>query len=296
MTGAHSPHMPWGRRLRYGLETALAYFLYGLLRVLPLETASGLCGFVFETVGPRMGISRLAMKNLTRAFPEKSEKEKKTIIRGMWNNLGRVIGEYPHLYRIGRNVELCGLEHTHADMGRNSAVIFAGGHFANWEVNTQPARKNNMPVHLVYRKPNNPWVDGLLRHARDSGGAGHIAKGHAGAREIFSVLKNGGAVALMVDQKLNEGIAVPFFGHDAMTTDAVAKFALHFKCPVHLVRTERLEGAHFRVTIYPRMEIVATGDKQADADRITADINKKLEEWIKERPEQWLWIHKRWPN
>ncbi len=284
------------RRMRYGLETVLAYLVYGFFRLLPLSGASATGGFLLRALGPRMGISRIALKNLDLAFPEKSSAEKQRILVGMWDNLGRVIAEYPHLHRIWPCVELAGREHLEAARDSGRPAIFLAGHLANWEINAIGARQCGLPLHLVYRKPNNSGVDGLLRHARDSGATGHIEKGAAGAREIFSLLRQGQAIGMLVDQKLNEGVAVPFFGHLAMTASAFAQFALKFDCPLYPSRIERLEGCRFRMTVFPALNVTRTGDKEADVQNILVAMNAMLEDWIRARPEQWLWIHKRWPQ
>jgi KDO2-lipid IV(A) lauroyltransferase len=290
------PPLTVPQRLRYGLETALAYLVYGLLRAMPLDMASAFGGAVLGVIGPRMGISRVAYKNLSLALPEKTQAEKEKIVRGMWNNLGRVIGEYPHLHRIHGRVETIGRDLVESRPGREAATIFFGAHVGNWEMNAVAAMAEGIPLHVVYRKPNNPWVDGLLVHARRSGAQGHIPKGRSGARAILSHLRGKGALGILIDQKLNEGISVPFFGYDAMTADAVAQFALSLDCPLHGARIERLHGAHFRMTVYPALEIRRTGDRKADALRIMTEANKMIEDWIRARPEQWLWIHKRWPE
>jgi KDO2-lipid IV(A) lauroyltransferase len=117
-----------------------------------------------------------------------------------------------------------------------------------------------------------------------------------GAREIVTALKGGAAIAMLMDQKLNEGLPVPFFGRPAMTAPAIAQFALKFRCPVYPARAERLGGSRIRVTVLPPLDIRETGDKEADIFKILTDINMLLESWIRERPEQWLWIHRRWPD
>lgn len=296
MTPRKKRRIPLSRRLRYALETAAVYAVYGVFRIMPLETASNAGGSLLKKIGPRMGISRVARKNLDRAFPEKTPEEKEKILFGMWENLGRTIAEYPHLRDIAPNIEVAGTEHIHAAKTSGKPAILFSGHLANWEVGAVGVKKNGLSTHLVYRKPNNPGIDGLLRRARDSGAAGHIRKGREGAREIVSVLRDRGAVGMLVDQKLNEGIPIPFFGHDAMTAHAIAHFALRFGCTLYPSRVERLNGTRFRLTILPPLTIKETGDKEADIRRIMTDINALLEGWIRERPEQWLWIHRRWPD
>ena len=288
--------IPAAKRIRYGFETGLAYAIYGFFRLFSADRASAMGGGLMRWVGPKLGPSRTARKNLAMAFPEKTDAEREQIVAGMWENLGRIMGEYPHLHRIWRNVELVGHEHMEEARISKKAPIFFSAHLANWEINAICAKQNGVPVHLVYRKPNNPGVDSLLRHARDSGAESYIEKGGAGARQIVSLIRKGETIGLLMDQKMNEGIAVPFFGFDAMTAPAMAHFALMFGCPVYPSRMERLGGANFRMTIYPKIDTTSTGDRDADTLRIMTEVNRIMEDWIRARPEQWLWIHHRWPK
>lgn len=286
--------MTFMRRVRYAFETVAAYLIYGFFWLLPVSAASDLGGFLMRHIGPRMGITRVARKNLELAFPEKPAAQLQLIIIGMWDNLGRVIAEYPHLRKIWSRVELVGAEHLVVARESGKPAIFFGGHLANWEVNVLAAKMNGLDIHLVYRKPNNPGVDGLLRHARNAGAVGHIRKGPQGARDILSVIRDNGAVGMLVDQRLKEGVAAPFFGREAMTATVMAPFVFKYGCPLYPSRSERLGGARFRVTIYPPLKVPDTGDRNADTLKLMTDVNKLLESWIRERPEQWLWIHKRW--
>lgn len=282
--------------LRYALETAAAYIIYGVFWLLPLEKASDLGGWILSRLGPKIGVSKVALKNISLAFPDKNEEEKQKILFGMWDNLGRVIAEYPHLHRIMRKIEVHGQEHLGAARDSEKPALFFAGHLANWEINAVTAKMAGLPLYLIYRAPNNPWVDSLLCHARNSGAAGHIKKGREGAREIFSLLRKNQSVGFLMDQKLNEGMPIPFFGHDAMTASAIAQFALKFGCPVYPTRVERIEKTHFRVTTFPALEIKKTDNPGEDIKTILKNINQLLETWIRDRPEQWLWLHRRWPE
>lgn len=123
-----------------------------------------------------------------------------------------------------------------------------------------------------------------------------LPKGRKGAARALALLKRGGHVAIMMDQKQNEGIPVPFFGRDAMTTPAVAQFALRLKLPVIPTRTVRLDGARFRVDVEPPLMFERSGDHDADVAALTAKITQVVERWVREHPEQWLWVHRRWPK
>ena len=285
------------RQLRYALETLLVCILYLFFRALPMETASDIGGWIGRRIGSRLPPSATARYNLGRAYPEKSTAEREEIVIGIWDNLGRVMAEYPHLPRIWTQVEVVGSEHLAAVRDSGKPSLFFAAHLANWEICPISAKKNGFDMHPVYRRPNNPGVDILLRHARAAAGAaGLIAKGSAGAKEMLAVMKKNGALGILMDQKLNEGMAVPFFGRNAMTATAIATFAMKFACPMHPVRIERLKGCHFKITVFPSLDLPRSGDKEQDTRAILTEINRQLESWIRERPEQWLWIHKRWPD
>jgi KDO2-lipid IV(A) lauroyltransferase len=283
------------QRLRYALETAAAYTAYGFFSILPIDTASNIGGWIGRKIGMRLaGPTRTARQNLAMAFPEKSAQEREMIILGMWDNLGRVFAEYAHLRSIWQRVEMHGEEMLPSIRSSGKPVIFCGAHLANWEINAVAPREYGVNLHVVYRKPNNPGVDALLRHARDSGASAHIQKGHAGAKEMLAVVRKNGALGILVDQKLNEGIPVPFFGRDAMTAPALAFFAIKFGCAVHPCRIERLKGCRFRMTMLPAVPVPHTGNKDNDVMEMMTGINRLIESWVRERPEQWLWIHHRW--
>jgi KDO2-lipid IV(A) lauroyltransferase len=282
------------KRLKYALETLGAYIIYGIFRLLPLDAASATGAWVMRRLGMRFGISNVARRNLALAFPEKTAAECERILQGMWENLGRVIAEYPHLHHIWNRVEIIGGEHILQVQTGGKPAIFFGGHLANWEVCPMASRRLGLSLHLVYRKPNNSGVDGLLRHARSAGATGHIKKGAEGARQIISILKQGGSIAMLMDQKLNEGVGVDFFGRKVMTAPAIAYFALKLHCALLPVQIERLKGAHFRMTVSPPLTVAVSGDKEKDILDILNQVNTHLETWIRAHPEQWLWIHRRW--
>lgn len=295
-------HLPkhkatWKHVFRYGVQAALAYVMLGIFKCMPASVAANCGGAVMRTIGPHLKISRrVVLRNLDIAFPEKSPAEKVQIMRGMWNNLGRVIAEYAHLPTVAQQTEIIGAHYFDTIKAAGKSAIFLGGHIGNWEIGSAVGMIHNMPVKVVYRTPNNPWVDDLLRRARGELATGMIRKGHAGAREIMAAIKGGHHIGMLLDQKLNEGMAVSLFGRDAMTAPAVAYFALKFGCPLHPLRIERLESGRYRMTIYPPMPVIDTGDKEADSRAILQSINHLLESWIRERPEQWLWTHRRFPK
>jgi Kdo2-lipid IVA lauroyltransferase/acyltransferase len=278
-------------------EASVVVAVMAIFACLPLDTASAVGGWIGRTVGPRLGLSRRAMRNLRRAMPEKSETEHRRVVRAMWDNLGRTMAEYPHLAWIcsaaSRRVEIVNGDRLAALTTDGAPGIVFGAHFGNWEIAPVTLhRLVGVSLLSVYRAANNPWIDALLQRLRQSPRA--VPKGSAGGRAVVRHLHQGGHLAMFVDQKMNDGIAVPFFGRQAMTAPALARLGLRFDCPLVPVRVERVAGARFRVIVLPALETVDAGE---DAVLATMSrVNAMLEGWIRARPEQWLWLHKRWPD
>ncbi len=282
------------------LEASLLWLGYGLFAGLPLDAASSLGGWLARAIGPGLKVSGVATRNLKRAFPEKTDAEIAEIVRGVWDNLGRVAAELPHIARMdifddGR-FTVSGLEHVEhlRDDGAPGLVFTA--HFGNWELPALAARQRGLDLSFVYRAANQPTAERLIRLSRRWIKGNLIAKGGAGARQSLGLLMAGGHLGILPDQKMNDGIAVPFFGRDAMTAPALARLALRFDCPVVPLRAERTGGARFHIRFYPPLNIPHSGDRQADVLALMCEVNRMIEGWIRERPEQWLWLHRRWPD
>ena len=245
-----------------------------------------------RTIGPRLRASRRADRNLQAALPDLDAAARRAIIRGIWDNLGRVMCEYPHLRAIIRGGRIQFVDQADLATLRRSGrpLVFFGAHLANWELLAPLAVSLGIEMSVIYRSPNNRFADRLVRRLRATPGLNQIRKGQAGARKAFGVVKGGGVLALLVDQKFNAGLAVPFFGRPAMTAPAAAQFSVHQDAILLPARVERLRGAHFRITLYPPLQ--PTGDVEA----MMRTINGIIEDWVREQPEQWLWIHRRWPT
>jgi len=281
-------------------EAWTASVCVALLRCLPLDAASALGGLLARLIGPRLRVSELARRNLRAAFPDLSEPRIEGLVRGIWDNLGRVAAEYPHLRQIrvfdpGSRVETRGIEHLDRALAAGRRVILFCGHLGNWEIAALAAAQYGLDIAQIYRAPNNPLIDRIVARLR-GGGSELIPKGMIASRRAVAALRRGGHVSLLADQKLNEGIAVPFFGRPAMTAPALALLALRFDCTVLPARVERLCGARFRLTLYPPLDVPRTGGRDADIMAMMTAVNATLEAWIRERPEQWFWVHSRWPD
>ncbi len=279
----------------------IALAVYGLFRAMGFSAASSLGGAVARSIGPRLAVSRRARRNLKNAFPEKSDAEINVIVRDMWDNLGRVAGEYPHLgkidvYNPAGNVEVVGAENVDLLRDDDQPGIFFSGHIANWEIVSLGATQRGVPLDRIYRAANNRLTEWLYRSGRDAVGGELIPKGAEGARKLLKSLRAGKHLGMLVDQKMNDGIPVAFFGRDAMTAPALAELALRYGCPVVPARVERIKGAKFRLTIEPPLEFTPSGERHADVAALMALVNQRLEAWIRDTPGQWLWLHNRWPD
>ncbi len=282
------------------LEAAALTLGYGLFSVLPLDAASGLGGWLARTIGPRLKVSNVAIHNLARAFPEKTDREIAAIVRGVWDNLGRVAAEFPHCAHMrifeDDRFTISGIEHVDHLRDDGAPGLFFTAHFGNWELSALAIVQQGLQLDIIYRAANRPSADRLVHFGRRWNKGKLIAKGSAGARQSIKTLRDGGHLGILPDQKMNDGIAVPFFGRDAMTAPALAQFALHFDCPVVPVRVERTNGARFHIRFYPPLDMPRTGDRQADVLALMTEVNRIIEGWIRERPDQWLWLHRRWPD
>jgi len=294
------------RRLRrfllYPAEAAAIHLLYHLFALLPVDLASAVGGWLGRSFGPWLPFSRRALSNLQAALPELPGRRRQEILRGMWDNLGRVMAEHPHLDRLwddraGGRIELVGAEHLPrpTDDRRRPCLMFSG-HLANWELLPIGASRQGLTLTSIYRRPNNPLIRELMTAGRRDGRGRLVPKGRDGARAIVAALAEGGTVAMLIDQKMNDGIPVPFFGRPAMTAPALAQLALKFRCPVLPARTERLGGARFRLTVLAPLALPDTGNRDADIRALMTQVNDLMESWIRGHPEQWLWLHKRWPD
>ncbi len=279
------------KKLRYAIESLALILFYGLCDLLPVTWASAMGGFIGRMVGPRLAASRKARAHLRESMPEITDTDVEKHIAGMWDNLGRVIAEYPHLSAIGaQRVSLQGTEHIQTSLGQNKPVIVFGAHLGNWEV-MAPAVYHQLGVKLglVYRAPNNPVSDRLLDYARSLHGVlKTLPKSTAGTRQLVQALKNGESIGILIDQKYNEGVAVPFFGRPAMTSPAFVQLARKYQATLIPFQCVREADARFTVTFEAPLE---TDDTDMDVMR---RAHARLEAWIEQNPGQWMWLHRRW--
>jgi KDO2-lipid IV(A) lauroyltransferase len=283
--------------IRYFLEAVGIQFLFAVFKMLPLDIASNVGGFLGKIIGPHLKSNQTAIENLRRCLPKKDKWEYDMILKGMWENLGRSAAELPHLREIAHErVEFEGLDVFKQLATDNLPAIFISGHFANWEAGSAAIVLNKgMPLSVVFRQPNNPWVAMMMEDVRGLDGQQQmIQKSRTGTKQMMAAMQEGRHVGMLIDQKYNEGIAVPFMGHPAMTSPAFANLCQRFECPLVPIELERTYGANFKLTFHPPMKLFDDNGKPLPIKTVIEDAHHYLENWITERPAQWLWLHRRW--
>lgn len=286
------------------LEYAVARAFLALFRALGPAAASNLAGAIGHRLGPMIPTSRVAEANLVAAMPGLDRAERRRVIGAVWDNLARNAGEFPHLAGLrettdGPGFEIVGAEHGRTLAARGGPAVLLTAHCGNWEILPVALRSLGLRFGFFYRAAANPAVDHLiidLRAAAMGEPVPMFAKGAAGARSAYAHLARGGMLCMLTDQKLNDGIEVPFFGMTAMTAPALAVFARKFRCPILPVHVERIGAARLRVVIEPAVHAQASEDKAADIAETSLWMNQTIERWVRAQPGQWLWLHRRWPK
>ncbi len=298
-----SPSQPrseisFSRKLAWRLETLAYDSVSLLLRLLPFRLASKLGSCLLRLIGPLSSKHKIAKTGIDIAFPDLSETERAHILRDQWGNLGRTFAEFPLMHRIkafapGSRVSITGIEH----LERHHPAILISGHFANWEVMATVLTQSSQTVRITYRKLNNPYMDARIINQRQKYGTKFLVQKstHRGGRELFLALQNNEGIAILNDQKFNEGIALPFFGTETMTATGAVRLALKTGRPIVSMSVTR-QGSKFEVTINPPFELEITGEREADVKAGVGQILDFTESYIRANPGQWFWTHRRWPK
>ncbi|GAN63864.1 lipid A biosynthesis lauroyl acyltransferase [Acetobacter indonesiensis NRIC 0313] len=288
------------------IEAGLAKGLLAAFKKMGPVRASDFAGCASRFVGPLLPVSRIADKNLQLAMPELNATQRKRIVRGVWENLGRTVGELPHLSTLKENThsgpgfEVVGAKYLEEQARNGGSVLFMSGHIGNWEMLPPGVARHGTPFASFYRAAANPLIDQMIRSLRDAAmqptPTPLFAKGARGAREALAYVSKGGRLGMLVDQKMNDGVEASFFGRPAMTAPALAAMALRYRCPVIPGYVERLGPARLRIIVEAPLQLPDTGDKKQDLTLLVQMINDRLEQWIRKKPESWLWLHRRWPK
>ena len=280
---------------------ALGYDLVtGLARLFPIDMVSDFGAFLFKYLGPLTSTHRVAETNLRIAFPQADDTEISRLLDAQWQGLGRWVVEFPILDKIiadPTRVTLVNGERLSEIAKTGQSVVFISGHFSSMEIMPAAIIHAGITCQITYRATNNPHVDARIRKSRFRYGVRLFApKGGDGARELIRALARGESVALMNDQKFNGGVAAPLFGVMAHTAPGPCSFALRFNIPLQPMSVQRTHKARFRVVVHDPISLTNTGDRNADIEVGVRQVNAFIEARVRDRPEEWFWVHKRWPN
>ena len=282
--------------VKYRIEFAIFLLIEFIFRAIPLELVSGFSGRSWRLLAPFTPRHRRAIAQMRLALPEKSERECDAIARDMWENLGRNFGEFFHLDAIlnsGR-VSTTVMDVAPEVFTGQAASVVCGCHLANWELLTMAGIKSGFMPTSVYQRMANPLVDKrvLARRAPFYPG-GLLAKSPVAGARLLRGLKTGGCLAILADLRESTGVAVPFFGRLAPSTEFPALAAVITGAPVVAMHAERLPGVRFKISC-ERIPVQTTGDRAADVAALTAAIQAYFERAIRANPSQWMWAHRRW--
>jgi Kdo2-lipid IVA lauroyltransferase/acyltransferase len=289
-------------------EAAVGALTIGVLRTTryfdPIKTAN-LFGRTMRFIGPMTREQRIARANLTAAFPEKSSEEIETILKGVWDNLGRIGAEFAHIDHIWEHdrarpedsrIEI--EERTHelfAQLrldGKPALIFFT--HLGNWELPALAAVAHGLDAAILYRRPNIASASRIIEELRSVKMGTLIPAGRDAPLKLADALQKGQHVAIQVDQYFTNGVDVTFFGRETKANPTLARLLRQIECPVHGVRIIRLPDHRFRAELSEEVPPVRDASGQIDVQGTMQAITSVVEGWIREYPDQWLWLHRRW--
>jgi KDO2-lipid IV(A) lauroyltransferase len=297
------------RRIKIAADALLGAFAVALLRILrlvPRRPMSDFAAAIMRAVGPLLKEHRLGRANLAAAFPEKSTEEIERILRGIWDNLGRVAAEFPHIDRLQmffppRNEDgdihytLSTDERFQQLRGDGKPALIFAAHLANWELPAFVAHKFDLDATVLYRRLNIGSASDAIIGIRAGSMGNLVPTGLDAPPKLMRILEQGGHVAMLVDQYFVNGVDVMFFGRRCKANPFIARLARHIDCPIHGTRVVRLPDRHcFRVDLSEAIETPRDADGKLDVQGTMQAITTVIEGWVREHPEQWLWLHRRW--
>ena len=283
--------------IKYFTQFFLISILFVIYKLIGLKYSSNLSGKIFTTIGPIFRSNNICYSNLSKAFPNLKHDQKKSIIKQMWNNYGKILAEYIFIknFRISenfsKNIVIENQDELELIKKNSEPVIFISGHFNNFELMAMHIEKSGIDLAAIYRPLNNKFLNPLMEDIRKKYICKkQIKKGISGTKELLKHYKNGTSIALMIDQRVSEGTLSNFFDQKAFTTTIPAQFVKKFGTKIVPIYIEREEDNKFRLKIYKTLEF----SKDETIDSITLSLNKVLEKMIIKNPEQWIWTHNRW--
>ncbi len=283
--------------LKYLIQFLIIITLLLIFKILGLKLSLTLSGQILKYFGPFFRSNNISNSNLSRAFPDLSEIDKKIILKKMWNNYGKILAEYLFMKQFrytksfSKNIIIENQEELELIKKEGKPVIFISGHFNNFELMAMHIEKSGVDLAAIYRPLNNIFLNPIMERIRKKYICKkQIKKGISGTKEILRNFKNGTSVALMIDQRVSEGIYSDFFNEKALTTTIPAQFVKKFNANIVPIYIERLQDDKFKLKIFKRIKF----SNNETLESITLSLNKVLEKMIIQNPDQWTWTHNRW--
>ena len=282
--------------IKYFLQFIIIVFLFLIFKISGVRFSSFLGGKLFQIIGPAFRSKEIINNNIKRAFPDLNSKEINKIKSSMWNNYGRVFAEYIYMknFRHGnlsKNISIEGEDILTNIKKQNQKVIFISGHFSNFELMAMQIDKLDLKIGAIYRPLNNIFLNKIMERIRRKYiCSNQIKKGIGGLKELIKLNKEGYSTALMIDQRVSQGIKSNFFNEEAFTTTIPAQLVKKFNIPVVPIFIERYEGIKFKMKVFKPVHFSV----EDSIENITDDLNKILEKMILNNPNNWIWSHNRW--
>tara|TARA_B100000161_G_scaffold265204_1_gene240466 strand:- start:213 stop:1073 length:861 start_codon:yes stop_codon:yes gene_type:complete len=284
------------KSIKYFFQFLLVLLSFIFFKLLGAYLSSKICGKVFEKIGPFFRSKKVIESNIKRAIPSISSEELKKITCMMWNNYGRIFAEYIFIknFRFGKlnsKIEIVGKEILEDLKKSNKQVVFISGHLSNFELMAMCLDKSGIELCAIYRPLNNIFLNKVLVRIRKKYICkNQIKKGIGGLKNLINLKKKNFSTALMIDQRVTEGILSNFFNEKALTTTIPAQLIKKFNIPIVPVYIERIKDINFKIVVNRPIEF----SKDSSIQTITDELNRILEVMILKNPDQWIWSHNRW--
>ena len=284
------------KKLKYFIEFLVIILLFLIFRVVGYKVASNFGCFIGKNIGSKFRSKGIIEENLRKFKTSINNHEIEEITKKMWGNYGRILAEYPFIpsfrkRKLEKYIKIDGLENLEKIKINKEPTVFISGHFNNFELMAMIIEREGIDLFAVYRPLNNKFLNIVMEYLRKNYICkNQIKKGLKGVKEALTFFKKGKSLAIMIDQRVTEGISSKFFGNNAFTTTIPAQFVKKFNCNIQPVYIERINDVHFKIIFDRQLEF----SNEQSIDNITERLNRWLEEKIMKNPEQWIWTHDRW--
>ena len=285
------------KKIKYFLQFICVIFFFVIFKILGLKLASIISSNIFILFGPIFRSNKIVFSNLKIAFPDIDENQKKQLLKKMWFNYGKIFAEYMfikdfrHNEKYSAKISIENKDIIEKIKKDNEQVIFISGHFNNFELMAMQIEKLGIKLTALYRPLNNPYLNPIMEKIRKKYICKkQVKKGISGTKDLLLDFKDGSSIALMIDQRVSQGIRSNLFNKEALTTTIPAQFIKKFKIRIVPVHVERQRDNDFKIKFFEPVNF----SNEESIETITFKLNKILEEMIIKSPEQWIWTHNRW--